>query len=451
MKQLLIIIFLFISQVYSQQNEYEPVETKNITEKFRGFKGTKKKYSVLKNNKNIKHGVYNEYYKKDIVVSGQYQFGKKHGKWIYKSPDGLYKQEVNFIDGKKTGICKRYYEGVLVYNALFDNISQLIELKTYNFENQIIDEFYYDSENNQVKGVSKIGGVNGFKYELSTFLGSTKLHGLIKTLYPTGELLQEKKYHKGKLVWASDIYKKNGEVQRKIGFKQGSGKLVSYDFKRLFEDNIFVGARVVTYKDSVPDGIGIVYGKSGKIEATGRVYKGKRVGHWRVYSKLYKRYEIKDYKKISSKDSLKQYYETIYNYHNVINLKVYTNEVENSIMFMKDAHKEKGKFYYYSNKLLFNEGLKSFLMKNMIHKNIKTDVDKNVFAESTIKANVILKINTFGEVGSFEVSSANNSLEKELKRVLKRLPTFVPAFKNNHFVNKTVKCPIVLELPSQNL
>jgi len=106
------ICFLFTVLVTGQE-----LKTKRIKEKVKGVKKTTKEYSVLRDDFNVKHGSYKEFFKKKLVVSGTYKNGKKEGEWVYKSPKETYSQSVFFENNKPSGSWKSNFGGKIVeYN-----------------------------------------------------------------------------------------------------------------------------------------------------------------------------------------------------------------------------------------------------------------------------------------------------------------------------------------------
>lgn len=97
-------------------------ETKFILRKDKGT-DIQEEYYVLKDNKKIKHGTYVKYiinrYVVQILESGNYENGKKDGKWYLffntpsyyhsKQPRNVVKEEGNYENGKKSGEWYYYY------------------------------------------------------------------------------------------------------------------------------------------------------------------------------------------------------------------------------------------------------------------------------------------------------------------------------------------------------
>lgn len=128
---LILILLLFISfSTFSQ-------ETKLKTIKFKGSKEVFERYTVLKLNKEIKHGPYVAYFKfsnfnysfpdePDYLVrlKGNYVQGKKDGEWVEYSRPFEIKTKGNYQSGKKVSVWETVKED-----------GQVIITERYDYEN----------------------------------------------------------------------------------------------------------------------------------------------------------------------------------------------------------------------------------------------------------------------------------------------------------------------------
>ncbi len=90
MLRLILMVFLscsFLSGVCQQ--------TKRVTRK-NSFPSCKENFHVLKSDNEIKHGLYEQSYKGEIIVKGQFDNNQKTGSWEYYDGDGKLVQEYNF-------------------------------------------------------------------------------------------------------------------------------------------------------------------------------------------------------------------------------------------------------------------------------------------------------------------------------------------------------------------
>jgi len=103
-------------------------ETREVVKKVRGSGNISEVYHVLKSDKRIKNGEYKKFsnltnaeYRKIkkgelsphrfIIIQGQYDHGRKTGKWVEKFNTGKLKESGEYKDGEKSGIWLRAREG----------------------------------------------------------------------------------------------------------------------------------------------------------------------------------------------------------------------------------------------------------------------------------------------------------------------------------------------------
>ncbi len=115
-------ILLFISFFLANIVNCQEVKFK---EKISGNFG--EEYSVLKENKKIKHGGYIKYKvhpldNRSLLIIGQFKNDKKEGKWYYLNEKGYLKRVGEFHDNKKHGFWRDYYtpqsKNTLLVNSL---------------------------------------------------------------------------------------------------------------------------------------------------------------------------------------------------------------------------------------------------------------------------------------------------------------------------------------------
>jgi TonB family protein len=92
---LLILLFIAIRS-YSQQTE-EIIETGDK------YNNEKKVYAVLKDNRNVKQGLYQHSFNDNVVLSGYYKMDKKDSTWQRHSSRGLLTSWKSYADNKRTG------------------------------------------------------------------------------------------------------------------------------------------------------------------------------------------------------------------------------------------------------------------------------------------------------------------------------------------------------------
>lgn len=92
---MLLYLGLYLSICFSQN------DTKVVTNK---FEGKKEVYCVLKTNRKIKQGKYEQYIDKNIILSGYYTNNKESGVWTFYNKDNSIFLKYNF-DNDSTVFC----------------------------------------------------------------------------------------------------------------------------------------------------------------------------------------------------------------------------------------------------------------------------------------------------------------------------------------------------------
>ncbi|MGY6650005.1 hypothetical protein [Wenyingzhuangia sp. IMCC45574] len=430
MKPITILFTFFFSVAILGQD----LAVKRIVEYPDVYKKTKKVYTVLEKHDRTRHGDYKEYYKRDLVVSGVYEYGQKTGSWIYKDPEGDYLQKGSFKKGKESGKWEKYYKGNLIGEVLYNDNGVVIESKYYDIDGNVTGDYYYDEFLKIGKGYREY--LNGAKVEYMNYGEDKVNHGDIKVFYPNGFLLQEKKYNKGKLFWVSNIYKNDGTVARKVVLNNGKGQDIDFFIDELICKGEFIGKTVTTYKDSIPNGRFLEYNKEGDLRSMGYLFKSEKVGDWKVWSSKKKQLVGKKYKKLTQEKIDKNYTERALPYINGTNLK--------PVLLMQNRKEKKGNKFH---KKEFSATLNKFFAKNVDTKYLASLLDSSNSSQ-VHRVACIFKINVYGEVDDVKVRAKKN--QKLVKRyvtgVLNKAPTFIPAHVDYRFVNLKFSLPIVFRV-----
>jgi len=411
------ICFLFTVLVTGQE-----LKTKRIKEKVAAFPKTKRIYEVLKNDENLRHGIYQEFYKKTLVVDGTYHKGLKHGSWVYTDPTGAYLQRGSFKNGKEVGVwetsflqgsSKEYYNNKGVLDSAF----------YYDENKRKISSYIYDQLTNSSVDIELYN--NGFKKI------KNKQDSILKTkiLYPNGQLFHEQKEIKDKLIWVSDYYNKEGGVHRKSNFKNGEGALFTF-YLRTDKEDMFIVKTEVFYKQGVPNGIYTKYNKEAKLIEQGTLLNGNRIDKWKIW--LYKKKEFfytkyKEKKKYLDSEKVKVYDDIPFAI------------IQNPTYLFGDYKKKNPEY------------AKSRFTK-MVNKHVSLNLDlykirKYVTSDSGIcRMSAMFKINRYGEVTDVKVRATSPIIAKELKLTLQKMATFVPASQNGKLVNLLFVQPVVFRL-----
>ncbi len=414
------ICFLFTVLVTGQE-----LKTKRIKEKVVIAKSTKKEYSVLKKNKSIKHGAYKEFYKKNVVVSGNYEQGLKIGEWIYKDPKGDYLQKGEFVKGKKRGKWVTKLEGKIIEEEYFNKNSTLDSLVVYDLDGKIIEY------KNKEKGFIKRGG---FKVEYSTI--EDKLDGISVLTYK-GKSLEERVYKKGKLMSVSDFRSPNGQILHKSNFENGKGELKEYYLCSNCSENFKI-KETSLFESGVKNGLSSSYNKKGKLITEGTYLNGYPFGKWKCWSKKKEDYQAKNYKKKKNKEFL---FSTIgYDFKNIKN-----NKYKNTSPSLIEDYD-----YKLTNKELLEIKTKSILSMTVLKLiegfELYDKMDKRVPGKHRI--NIAFKVNTLGEVVVQKVSGKHVSKEIEnyVRIKFDKFPTMIPSFYFNRTVNLKFYQPIIFRI-----
>ncbi|MGY5354743.1 toxin-antitoxin system YwqK family antitoxin [Wenyingzhuangia sp. IMCC45467] len=410
-------------------------ETVGIEEEVPAFKKTIKRYFVLKEDHNIKHGAYKEFYKNKIVAEGNYKLNKKESYWVYKSPDEKYIQKGSFIDGKKIGYWVAYSKGIMVSKEFYNDNFRLDSLYYYNLKGTLTRKYYYNQE--KKLGVDWRKNYNGFTEE-STTLDQDKLHGSLKVFHPNGKLYQEKKYHQGKLYWVSDFYDTDGKIIKVSNFKNGAGILLSYDLDQLNKGKI-VEVKSIQYQDSIPNGSFKTLDDKGKMWSTGIMYKTQKVGKWKEWISREKRYKDRDYKSLRGSAKNKKYFEK----STLFDLPPYLSSALSleyaTPMILMENYKESKEMAFHSKEFITK--INKFLLK-MVDLNELANYVEDCTNRKVIKAKISFKINSLGEADNITVKSENSDIENYYKNIMSKLPVLIPATYCGRLMNLSFNLPV---------
>jgi hypothetical protein len=101
------ICFLFSQSLFSQELKVKRASSAHF----------KEEYTVLKENKRIKHGQYlkirlNVFGNKSIAEVGQFEYGEKAGHWFEFTANGYLSSEGQYVNGLHSGLWRFYYEPI---------------------------------------------------------------------------------------------------------------------------------------------------------------------------------------------------------------------------------------------------------------------------------------------------------------------------------------------------
>jgi len=282
--------------------------------------------------------------------------------WKFYDKDGKLFMEVNYINGKKNGVKKTYYENEIIVENFIDDVKNGMTI--YYYPNmRIKKEIYF--ENGREQGISKeysidgtIIGIteykNGFivsrekinrtdikglkqgvwkefwengNVKTECFYNSGKKDGYFKEYDIKGNLINIFKYVNDSLVVDSKETKKldvkteyypNGVIKKQGSFKNDipegvmreyspEGKIIN---SKIYSNGIVIAEGIVDEK-GLYQGYWKEFYESGNIKSEGEYFNGKRKGNWKFYYEDGSIEQIGSYNYKGNKDgSWKWYYQS---------------------------------------------------------------------------------------------------------------------------------------------
>jgi len=228
--------------------------------------------------------------KKDGIVDEYYVDDVKQGLTSYYYPDGKIKQTINYVDGREQGLSKEFSED-----------SVIITLTTYK-NGFIIDKESINrrDKNNLKQNLWKEFYGNGnVKWE-GTYRNDKK-NGYFKEYSPDGNLLNTTKYIDDELqkdvqeLTSYDIkteYYPNGNPKIIASYNNGvlEGIRRDYDMNGkiiksvIYDSGIMIGSGIVDEK-GFKQGPWKEFYETGELKGEGQYKDGKKIGLWKFYYK----------------------------------------------------------------------------------------------------------------------------------------------------------------------
>ena len=153
----------------------------------------------------------------------------KQGFWIYfgkdkKIPgygDGQKVEEGNYIDNRKTGVWKKYFEdGILQNEITYQNSRPNGYAKVYYSNGKLKEEGIW--QGNKWVGEYKLYHENGEKYHEFAFNDNGKREGVQKYYYETGKVMIEGEWKEGKESGMVKEYYEDGALKSEKFFNGGA-------------------------------------------------------------------------------------------------------------------------------------------------------------------------------------------------------------------------------------
>jgi len=222
---LTILLIVFTSYSFCQ-------DVKKVIKKFDHSKQISESYSVLKSDKNIKHGEYISYFRfsdndetlikngikklEDLIKEkGNYNNGKKDGFWI-ESVNKIEIDSGKYSNGKRVGIWNTYNSKEKVKSFDYDNNKKIGIWLTYKEKGMVTERFDYDNNiqlepyirfNISYPNIARENGIQGIvriRFHINTDCSIDNI-SIVQSLSPECDKA------------AIDAIKKYGELYKKYG------------------------------------------------------------------------------------------------------------------------------------------------------------------------------------------------------------------------------------------
>lgn len=285
---LLTFSFLFVLQVFAQDNEIKP----NGYNIFYHENGEKSSEGMMRDGK--PDGYWYTYNEEGILISeGNRKEFLLDSLWKFYNDSGELLMEINYEKGKKNGIRKIYRENEIIAENFMNDVKD--GLATYYYDVGAIKKTIV-YENGLEEGISKEYGKDGriitlVTYEKGFITEREKInrydqqnnkHGVWKYFYENGIISMEGNYKHGLKNGYFKEYDDKGDLISTSKYIDGKkqedvAELVKLEIKKDYypDGSIKIEA---SYKDGVPEGVRREYNKEGKIEKAYIFKNGKVIG-----------------------------------------------------------------------------------------------------------------------------------------------------------------------------
>jgi len=263
-------LFLFAQFSFGQK-------VKHITDRL--SKGDQKiDYHVLKSNNSIKHGPYKEYYKGVLITSGQFDNNKKTGKWIFKDFKNNFNYEGSFVDGKKDGKWI-YYSNNNLQSELYYSKNEIDSCFGYINNHLVYEEKFYSDGS----GIIRTKYLNGNINEVIHLRNHDK-EGVHEIYFQNGQLHRKLIYKQNKLMEVVSTFDANGEPVFGGDIKNGTGTFRQFDIYSTDSNEKLIILLETTHKNGSLNGMAKYYYKNGQIESEGKIKDDNKIGLWKRYN-----------------------------------------------------------------------------------------------------------------------------------------------------------------------
>ncbi|MFY0672615.1 MAG: hypothetical protein JXQ87_04395 [Bacteroidia bacterium] len=364
-------------------------------------------------------GVYEQYFKKQLITKGEFKNGQKSGKWEFYYPNQNLHFAGEFIDDSKSGEWTFFDEkGKPITKTVF-NGNSISEYKLYYKEGlPAAREFYsknefngtteYFYETGETKAIiQKLKNKIEFKYfhksgklKFLTVDWKGKKNDTTKVYHNNGQLKEELSFYKNILLAVGKTYSADGQELKHGNFLNGKGTVIRY-----YDDgNIKSEA---SYKSGKKQGIAKFYHSNNQLKATGMFANGAKIGIWKYFDDNGSELESKEYR----------------------------GNIEDN-EFRKEFSHEGFKVEKIATTALFLDGDRGFkrYIKDHFEPNNRLKNENVIF---------IFELDEFGFVKSASVRCDRLSSEvcNEIEKKLIDLPRCIPAFENGLPVASSITQP----------
>lgn len=253
-------------------------------------------------------GLYEQYFKNQLITKGQLKNGLKNGNWEFYFPNQHIHFKGVFIDDLKTGEWTFYNEkGSPLTKTIFkqnkvadfklyfkDGKAKAREFYSNNRFNGTTEFFYETGETQAViktlknKTEFKSYHQNGQLYFLTVDWKSKK-NDTTKVYHDNGQLKEELSFYKNILLAVGESYNAQGEAMDNGNFENGKGSVIRY-----YDDGIKKSK--ANYSSGKKHGIALFYHANEQISATGMFLNGAKIGVWKYFDKNGNQLESKEYR-----------------------------------------------------------------------------------------------------------------------------------------------------------
>jgi antitoxin component YwqK of YwqJK toxin-antitoxin module len=253
-------------------------------------------------------GLYEQYFKKQLITKGELKNGLKNGSWEFYYPNQNLHFTGDFINDSKTGEWTFYDEKGNPKTKTVFNRNQVTDYKLY-FDNghAVAREFYTNGEFNgtteffyETGETAAIIQKHQNRTEFKSFHKSGQLKFLTvdwkskkndttKVYHSNGQLKEELSFYKNILLAVGKSFDLNGEELNHGNFQDGKGNVIRY-----YDDGTVKSK--ASYNSGKKHGIAQFYFQNGQLSATGMFANGAKIGIWKYYDEEGNQLENKEYR-----------------------------------------------------------------------------------------------------------------------------------------------------------